>query len=109
MVSIWFRYFEFGRVRSKCRIIYISGFYDMVDLFYRVEVGIKIIVYGKDFFVNNGGNGEIVEVVGKCFLEFDVVVMFVFVVEIIDMVDGGIFVVVMEDEEVFGVFDFVGE
>lgn len=66
-------------------------------------------MYGEDFFVDDSGDGKVVEVISESFLKFDVVVMFVFVVEIVDMVYGCVFVVVVENEEVFGIFDFVGK
>lgn len=87
----------------------ISGSHDTADLLHRVEVGTKTTVHGKDLLVNNGGNGETVEAVGKCLPELDVVATLALVVETIDTVDGGTLVVATEDEEVLGVLDLVGE
>lgn len=108
-VSIWLRHSEPGRVRSKRRTTYISGSHDTADLLHRVEVGTKTTVHGKDLLVNNGGNGETVEAVGKCLPELDVVATLALVVETIDTVDGGTLVIATEDEEVLGVLDLVGE
>jgi hypothetical protein len=66
-------------------------------------------VHGEDLLVNDGGNGQAVEAVGKCLPELDVVTTLALVVEAINAVDGCAFVVTPQDEEVLGVLDLVGE
>lgn len=66
-------------------------------------------MHGKDLLINNGRNWQAVEAVGKCLPQFDVVASLAFVVEPIDAVDGGTFVVTAKDEEVLRVLDLVCE
>lgn len=61
----------------------------------------------EDFVVEDGGDGETVEAVRERFPQFDRETALAFVVETIDSVDGGAFVVSTEKEKVFGILDFV--
>lgn len=64
-------------------------------------------MHGKDLLVDNGGNGQAVEAIGKSLPELDVVATLALIVESVDTVDRGAFVVTAENEEVFGIFDLV--
>ena len=66
-------------------------------------------MHREDLLVDNGGNGEAVEAVGKRLPQLDVVPTLALVVEAVDTVDGRAFVVAPQDEEVLGVLDLVGE
>jgi hypothetical protein len=64
-------------------------------------------VHGEDLLVDNGGNRQAVEAIGKSLPELDVVSALALIVEPVDTVDRGAFVVAAENEEVFGIFDLV--
>lgn len=64
-------------------------------------------MHGEDLLVDNGGNRQAVEAVGEGLPELDVVATLALIVESVDTVDRGTFVVTAENEEVFGVFDLV--
>jgi hypothetical protein len=66
-------------------------------------------VHGEDLLINDGGNGQAVEAVGKCLPQLDVVASLALIVETVDAVDGGTLVVAAKDEEVLGVLDLVGQ
>lgn len=66
-------------------------------------------MHGEDLLVDNGGNRQAVEAIGEGLPELDVVAALALIVESVDTVDRGAFVVTAENEEVFGVFDFVGK
>ena len=44
---------------------YVGGAHDTSDLLHGVEVGAQATVHGEDLLVNDGGNGQAVEAVGK--------------------------------------------
>ena len=64
-------------------------------------------MHGEDLLINDGGNGQAVEAVGKCLPQLDVVASLALIVESVDAVDGRTLVVAAQDEEVFGVLDLV--
>lgn len=64
-------------------------------------------MHGEDLLVDDGGNGQAVEAVGKCLPQLDVVASLALIVETVDTVDGCTLVVTAEDEEVLRVFDLV--
>jgi hypothetical protein len=66
-------------------------------------------VAAEDLFIDDSREWEAVEAICECFPELDVISPFAFVVEAVDSVDGGAFVVSSEKEEVLWVFDFVSE
>ena len=64
-------------------------------------------MHGENLLVNDGGNGQAVEAVGKCLPQLDVVASLALIVETVNAVDGSALVVAAEDEEVLGVLDLV--
>lgn len=66
-------------------------------------------MHAKNLFVDQCTNGEAIEAIRKCFPETDVVSPFAFIVESVNAVYGGAFVVAAKKEEIFGVFNFIGE
>lgn len=66
-------------------------------------------MHGEDLLIDDGGDRQAVEAVGKGLPQLDVVPPFALIVEPIDTVDRGTLVVAAQDEEVLGVFDLVGE
>lgn len=66
-------------------------------------------MHGEDLLVDDGGNWEAVEAVGKGLPELDVVSSLALVVEAVDTVDGSALVVAAEHEEVLWIFDLVCE
>lgn len=91
------------------RIAYISGSHDTANLFHRIQVGAETTVHGEDLLIDDGGNGQAVEAVGKRLPQLDVVTTLALIVEAIDTVDGGALVVTPQDEEVLGILDLVGK
>jgi len=66
-------------------------------------------VHTNNLVVDNRTAGQAVERAAVALPEFDGVPAAALVVESVYAVDGGAFVVSAEDEEIFGVFDLVGE
>jgi hypothetical protein len=66
-------------------------------------------VHCEDLLVNDGRNGQAVEAVSERLPQLDVVSALALVVEAVDAVDAGTFVVAAQDEEVLGIFDLVCE
>jgi hypothetical protein len=64
-------------------------------------------VHREDLFIDDSSDRQAVETVGESFPELNVVPSFALIIEAIDSVDGGTFVVTSEDEEVFRVFNLV--
>jgi len=64
-------------------------------------------MHREDLLVNDCGDWEAVEAVGKGLPELDVVSSFAFIVEAVDPIDRRAFVISSEDEEVFRVLDLV--
>jgi hypothetical protein len=64
-------------------------------------------VHSEDLLVDDSGDGKAVKAVGEGFPELDVVATLAFVVEAVDPVDRGTFVVTAENEEVLRVLDLV--
>lgn len=66
-------------------------------------------MHGEDLLVNNGRDRQAVEAVGESLPQLDVVSSLALIVETIDTVDGGTFVVTTQDEKVLRVLDLVGK
>lgn len=64
-------------------------------------------MHGKDFFVDDGCDGQTVEAIGESLPEFDVVTALAFIVETIDTVDRGALVVAAKNEEILWILDLV--
>ena len=88
---------------------YIGWAHDAADLLHGVEIGAQATVHGEDLLVDDGSNGQAVEAIRKRLPKLDVVPALALVVEAVDAVDRGAFVVTSEDEEVLGVLDLVGQ
>lgn len=86
---------------------YICGTHDAADLFHRVEIRAQTSMHGEDLLVNDGSNWQAIEAIGEGLPQLDVVSSLALVVEAVDSVDRGTFVVSSEDEEVLWVFDLV--
>lgn len=88
---------------------YVGRAHDTPNLLHRVKVGAQTAVHGEDLLVNDGGNGQAVEAIGKSLPQFDVVASLALIVEAVDAVDGRTLVVAAQNEEVLGVLDLVRE
>jgi len=66
-------------------------------------------VHANDFVVNDGGTGQTVEGVAKLLPHFDRVAATALIVKAVNAVDAGALVVSAEEEEIFGVLDFVSK
>jgi hypothetical protein len=66
-------------------------------------------MHSEDLLIDDSGDGQTVEAVGKGLPQLDVVPTLALIVETIDTVDGGALVVASQDEEVLGVLDLVGQ
>lgn len=64
-------------------------------------------MHGENLLVNDGSNWQAVEAVRECLPQLDVVPPLALIVEPVDAVDRGAFMVTAKDEEVLGVFDLV--
>lgn len=66
-------------------------------------------MHGEDLLVNDGRNRQAIEAVRKSLPQLDVVSSLALIVEAINTVDGGAFVIAAQNEEVLGVLDLVGK
>ena len=66
-------------------------------------------MHGKDLFVNNSCDRQAIETISECLPEFDVIPPFALVVEPVDPVDGGTFMIATKNEEILGILDFVSK
>lgn len=66
-------------------------------------------MHAQDLFVNNSGNRETVETISESLPQLDVVASLALIVESIDSIDGGTFVVSSQEEEVLRILDLVSQ
>lgn len=97
-----------GMVERK-RETYISRTHDSADLLHGVQIRAQTTVHRKDLLVDDSGDRKAIEAVGECLPQLDVISALALVVETVDAVDRGAFMVTSEDEEVLGVLDLVGQ
>ena len=86
---------------------YIGWSHDTTNLLHGVEIRAQTAVHGENFLVNDSGDGQAVEAVGKRLPQLDVEAALALVVEAVDAVDARAFVVAAQNEEVFGVLDLI--
>jgi len=96
-------------ITEKTRIRNIRRSHDTSDLLHALEVRTQTSMHSKDFLVDDSGDRQAVEAVGKGLPQLDVIATFALIVEAIDTIDRRAFVIAAEDEKVFGIFDLVGE
>jgi hypothetical protein len=65
-------------------------------------------VHCEDLLVDDCCDRQAVEAISKRLPQLDVIPSLALVVEAVNAVDGGAFVVAAQDEEVFRIFDLVG-
>lgn len=97
------------QVAQESLIGHVSGPHDSPDLLHALEIGAEASVTAEDLLVNDGRYGQAVETVRERLPQLDVVASLALVVEPVDTVYGGAFVVASQQEKVFGVFDLVGQ
>lgn len=66
-------------------------------------------MHGEDLLVDDSGDRKAIEAVGERLPQLDVVSALTLVVETVDAVDRGAFMVTSQDEEILGVLDLVCE
>lgn len=66
-------------------------------------------MHGEDFLINDCRDRKAVETISKGLPQLDIIPSLALIVETIDSVDGGTFVVAAKDEEVFRIFDLICE
>ena len=66
-------------------------------------------MHAKDFFINDSCNWKTVEAIGKGFPQFDIVSTLAFIIKAIDSINGSALVVASEKEEIFRVFNLIGQ
>lgn len=72
---------------KKKKKTYISWTHHTANLLHGVEIRTQPSVHGEDLLVDNGGNRQAVEAIGKSLPELDVVATLAFIVESVDTVD----------------------
>jgi len=82
---------------------------DLEDLAKPLEVGREAAVHAQNFVLDAAGDRHAVEGVGEDAPELDAVTALALVVEAVDAVQGGAFVVAAKEEELVGVLYFVAE
>jgi hypothetical protein len=66
-------------------------------------------MHSEDLLVDDGSNRQAVEAVGEGLPQLDIISSLALVVEAVDAIDRGAFVVATEDEEVLGILDLICE
>lgn len=66
-------------------------------------------MHGENLLVDDSGDRQAVEAIGKRLPKLDVVAALALVVEAVDAVDGGALVITSQNEKVLGVLDLVGK
>ena len=66
-------------------------------------------MHAKYLLINECSNREAVKTVCECFPQFDIVSSLTFIIEPIDSIDGGAFMVASEEEEVLRVLDLISQ
>lgn len=66
-------------------------------------------MHGEDLLVDDSGDRQAVEAIGKRLPKLDVVATLALVVEAVNAVDGGALVVASQDKKVLGILDLVGQ
>lgn len=97
----------FSQNLISCEATYVGRTHHTSDLLHGVEVGAQTAVHSENLLVDDGSNWQTVEAVRERLPQLDVVPPLALVVEPIDAVDRGAFMVTAQDEEVLGVFDLV--
>jgi hypothetical protein len=87
----------------------VSGSDYAANLFHRIEVRAQTTVHGEDLLVDDGGNWQAVEAVGKSLPQLDVVPALALVIEAVNAVDRRAFMIATENEEVLRILDLVGK
>ena len=64
-------------------------------------------MHGEDFLVDDRGDGQTIEAVGKCLPQLNIVTSLAFVIEPVYAINRGALMVTSKDEEVLRVLDFV--
>lgn len=97
------------KIAQETAVRNISWAHNTADLLHRVQVRAQTPMHSEDLLVNDCSNRKAVEAIGECLPELDVIPPLALIIESINTVDGGAFMVATENEEVFGVLDFVCE
>jgi hypothetical protein len=71
----------------------------------RAELRAETTVHTEYFLINNSSNGQAIEAIGESFPQLNVVAALALIVEPIDSVNRGAFVISSEQEEVLRIFD----
>jgi hypothetical protein len=66
-------------------------------------------MHGEDLLIDDSCNWQAIEAIGEGLPQLDVVSSLALIVEPVNPVDGGTLVVSAEDEEIFRIFDLVGQ
>lgn len=93
---------------NKRLATYVSWSHHAADLLHRVKIWAQTAMHGEDLLVNNSSNGQAVETISKGLPELDIIPALAFVVEAVDTVDRGTFVVAPKDKEVLRILDLIG-
>jgi hypothetical protein len=64
-------------------------------------------VHAKDLFINHGSTRKTIEAIGKSLPEFNTEASFTLIIETVDSINRGAFVVSTEDKKILGVLDLV--
>jgi len=97
------------KIAEQTAIRNISWPHDATNLLHGVEVRAQSSVHREDLLVDDGSDWQAVEAVGESLPQLDIVSALALIVEAVDAVDRGAFVVTAKNEEIFRVLDLVGE
>ncbi len=97
------------QVTQQTSISHFTSPATVLYLIHTTQLRTQSPMHTDNLIINNGCARQTIEGIAKLFPNFDTVAATAFVVKSVYAVDSGTFVVSTEDEEVFGVLDFVGE
>jgi hypothetical protein len=88
---------------------HVDGPGDLLDLVEGADLGAEAAVHAQNLLVDEGHNRQTVEALGEGLPQLDAKSSFALVVKAVYSVDRGRLVIASQQEEVLGVFDFIGQ
>lgn len=90
-------------------IRHIRRSHDTPDLFHALQIRTETAVTTENLFIDNGGDRQTIEAIGKGFPQFDVEAPLALIIKTVYSINGGALVIAPQQKEILWVFDFVGQ
>ena len=96
-------------LREKQQWTHICWAHDPTDLLHRVQIRTQTSMHCEDLFVDDCCDGQAIEAVGESLPQLDIVPPLALIIEPVNTIDRGTFMVTSKDEEILRIFDLVRE